>query len=334
MSTQVVRGIVKVIGTTLVKYKDKQSQQLVLQLIIDLTKQHPDFTLEHFNAVFKSFCTKELVNAPPAKASAAAAIAFSWSNSVALHCNKESPEFNKLMEHQSLLYSLAMQSNEVKFTEKVYSFLKSYLSQLDDATVKKYLDRFLNLEPAFNVIVFLSALLRFYSEEKSDSTFLENNKAKLLDTFVKSLITLKTKPNYYHIKACKNFLATISKDEFKSTIFPAMQRSMLRNPEIVLEGVGFIVRELTFDINESTVDLGKVLIQNLYSKSDNSRIEAVNSLKEVAKKCSDAKSIDTLLTQIFSVLGGSDGKITVAEYRINLLQVRYYNRVESSNCQS
>lgn len=326
MNTQVVRGIVKVVGTTLVKYKDKQSQQLVLQLIIDLTKQHPDFTLEHFNAVFKSFCTKELVNAPPAKASAAAAIAFTWSNSVALHCNRESAEFAKLIEYQSLLFSLAMQSSEKKVTEKVFSFFKSFLHQLDDATVKKYFDKFLNMEPAFNTIVFLSAMLRFYSEEKSDSTILEDNKAKMLDTFVKSLITLKTKPNHYHIEACKNFLAAVTRDEFKSTIFPAMQRSMLRNPEIVLEGVGFIVRELTFDINEATVDLGKVLIQNLYSKNDNSRLEAVNSLREVAKKCSDAKAIETLLTQIFSVLGGSDGKITVAEYRINLLQVRLDER--------
>jgi hypothetical protein len=322
MNTQVIRGITKVIGTTLVKFKDKQSQQLVQKLIVDLTKQHPDLSLEHFNSVFKSFCTKELINAPPAKASAAAAIAFTWSNSIALNCNKTSPEFVKLMEYQSLLFSLAMQSSEDKVIEKVFSFFKTFWNELDDKTKQKYFDKFLSMEPTYNVIVFLSAMLRFNRDEKCDNTLLEDNKAKLLDIFVKSLITVKMKPNHYHIRACKNFLATITKDEFKSTIFPALQRSMLRNPEIVLEGVGFIVQELTFDINESTVDLGKVLIQNLYSKNDASRIEAVNSLKEVAKKCSDVKSVETLMTQIFSVLGGSDGKITVAEYRINLLQVR------------
>lgn len=324
MNTQVVRGIVKVIGTTLVKYKDKRSQQLVLQLIVDLSKKHPDHTLEHFNAVFKSFCTKELLNAPPAKASAAAAIAFNWSNAVALHCNRESAEFGKLMEYQSLLYALAMQSNDERVVEKVYSFFKTFLHQLDGAVVKRYFDKFLGMEPTFNVIVLLSSMLRFYAEEKSDRVVLDDNKPKLLDTFVKSLITLKTKPNHFHIKACRNFLATVSKDEFMSTIFPAMQRSMLRNPEIVLEGVGFIVRELTFDIDEATGDLGKVLIQNLYSKNDSNRVEAVNSLREVSRRCADVKAIETLLTQVFAVLGGSDGKITVAEYRINLLQVREF----------
>jgi hypothetical protein len=33
------------------------------------------------------------------------------------------------------------------------------------------------------------------------------------------------------------------------------------------------------------------------------------------------EAIEALLKQIFAVLNGADGKITVVEYRINLLQV-------------
>lgn len=325
MNAQVVRGICKVIGTTLVKYKDHQSQQLVNSLIIELTKAHPDLSIEHFNAVFKSLCSKELVNAPPAKASAAAAIALVWTNSIAIHADRNSDvgkaELQKLMEHQSLLYALAIQSNNEKLTEKAHSFLRAFWLKQPDDVVKSYFDKFIAMEPAHNVITFLSALLRFYRDEKSDNSLLADNKAKLLDHFVRGVITVKAKPNCHHITACKILLEACTKDDVKSTLLPAMQRSMLRNPEIVLEGVGYIVRELTVDISDSSVDVGKVLIQNLYSKNDASRAESVNSLKEIAKKCSDAKAIETLLTQIFSVLGGSDGKITVAEYRINLLQV-------------
>lgn len=327
MNAQVVRGISKVIGTTLVKYKDPQSQQLVNNLIIEMTRALPDLSIENFNAVFKSFCTKELVNAPPAKASSAAFKALVWTSSIALNANRESDvgkvEFPKLMEYQSLLYALAIQSSNEKVTEKAYSFVKVFWLKQSDEIVKLYFDKFIAMEPAHNVITFLSALLRFYRDEKADNSLLETNKAKLLDHFVKGVITVKTKPSCHHITACRILLASASKDEVKTTLLPAMQRSMLRNPEIVLEGVGYIVCELNVDISDSTVELGKVLIQNLYSKSDASRLESVNSLKEVAKKCSDAKSIETLLTQIFSVLGGSDGKITVAEYRINLLQVSF-----------
>lgn len=327
MNMQVIRAITKVIGTTLVKYKDSQSQQLVNNLIIDMTRAHPDLSLEHFNAVFKSLCTKELINAPPTKASAAAVIALVWTNSIALNASRDSSigkvEFPKLMEFQSLLYALAIQSSNEKVTEKAYSFLKSFWLKQPDV-VQLYFDKFISMEPAYNVVTFLCALLRFYRDEKSDTSLLQNNKSKLLDHFVRGLITIKAKPNSQHITACKILLQAATKDDVKTVLLPAMQRSMLRNPEIVLEGVGFIVRELSVDISESSVDLGKLLIQNLYSKNDAGRLESVVSLKDVASKCSDAKVIETLLTQIFSVLGGSDGKITVAEYRINLLQVWKY----------
>jgi hypothetical protein len=331
MNTQVVRGISKVLGTTLVKYKDQQSQQLVNNLIIELTRTHPDLSIEHFNAVFKSLCTKELVNAPPAKASAAAALALVWTNSIATHSKRESAEFLKLMEYQSLLYALAIQTSNEKVTEKAYSFLKAFWIKQNDDVVRMYFDKFLGMEPAHNVVTFLAALLRFYRDEKAEKTLIEANKAKLLDHFVKGVITVKAKPNCHHITACKILLEATTKDEVKSTLLPAMQRAMLRNPEIVLEGVGYIVRELTVDISDSSAELGKVLIQNLYSKNDASRTEAVNSLKEIAKKCSDAKVIEALLTQIFLVLGGSDGKITVAEYRINLLQVRIPTKLKKKS---
>lgn len=327
MNAQVVRGICKVIGTTLVKYKDAQSQQLVNNLIIDLTRAHPDQSIEHFNAVFKSLCTKELVNAPPVKGSAAAVVALIWTISISQNINRESAtgktEFLKLMEYQSLLYALAVQSNNEKVSEKAYGVLKCYWSKLGDDVVKIYFDRFIAMEPAHNVITFISALLHFFRDERSENSILEANKVKILDHFVKGLITVKVKPNCQHINACKILLEAVTKQEMKTVLLPAMQRSMLRNPEIVLEGVGYVLRELKIDISESSVDLGKVLIQNLYSKNDASRSESVEALKEIAKKTSDPKAIETLLTHIFSALGGSEGKITVAEYRINLLQVTH-----------
>ncbi len=316
-----VRGLCKVIATTLTKYKDPASQQLVNKLILELVGNHSDLALENFNAVFKALGTKELANAPAAKAAPAAVIALVWTNTVGANCDRETDigkvEFKKLVEYQSLLYAIAIQSKNEKICEKAFSFLKDYWQKIHDHVEELYFARFLAMEPATNVITFLAALLNYFQ----DDSLLEKNKEKLIDHFVKGLITVKVKPSVNYIKNCKIILNAVTKEEFKSFIQPALQRSMLRNPEIILEGVGSIVSELNIDISEFSVDLGKILIQNLYSKNDQSRAESVDSLKEIAKKCSDIKVIESLLTQIFSVLGGSDGKITVAEYRINLLQV-------------
>ena len=310
------------IGTTLTKYKDNASQKLVNKLIVDLMKNHPDLATEHFNGVFKSFCTKDLVNAPPAKSAPAAVIALVWTITVASMTNRSSAEFTKLLEYQTLLYAIAVQSKNEKIVDKAFSFLSEFWGSIPDE-VEQIFNKLIAMEPAYNIITFLTAILRYYDEDLNDKTLMEKNREKLVDHFVKGLITVKTKPNSNHITACQILLNTVTKEEFKNQILPALQRSMLRNPEIILEGVGTIIREIDVDMSEFVADLGKILIQNLYTKNDASRLESVQSLKEVAKKCSDMKYIDTLLTQIFSVLSGADGKITVAEYRINLLQVIY-----------
>jgi hypothetical protein len=96
---------------------------------------------------------------------------------------------------------------------------------------------------------------------------------------------------------------------------------MLRSPEIVLHNVGAILSEINFDVSDFSMDLGKTLVQNLASKDDTTRQESVESLKQVALKCSEVKAVEPLVKLVFDVLNGSQGKITVAEYRINLLQV-------------
>lgn len=86
-------------------------------------------------------------------------------------------------------------------------------------------------------------------------------------------------------------------------------------------GVGAIIHEINIDCSDFAFDLGKTLITNLYSKDDSARTEAVESLREIAIKCTDTKAIEALVKQVFAVLNGCDGKITVAEFRINILQV-------------
>lgn len=297
---------------------------MVKNLIVALIKAHPDLTFEHFNNVLKTITTKDLASTPIAKASQAAVIALGWSVLISLNAKLDTDvgkvEFLKLMDNQAGLYQLALSSDNEKVTEKAYTFLCE-MWQKNTVLGDEYFNKLLPMTPSTQVIILIAAIIRFKVETYEDSSLLENNKSKILDHFVKGLITVKTKPHPNFILSCQIILKSVQKDEFQTVILPALERSMLRSPEVILNGVGSIVNAIDIDISEHCIVIGKTLIQNLYSKDDTVRTDAVEALKQVALKCSDPKSIETLSKQIFGVLNGSDGKITVAEYRINLYQV-------------
>lgn len=277
---------------------------------------HHDLTFENFNLILKALVTKELQNVPISKGSQAAVIALSWSTVLAKNAlNNESNEFKKLVEYQRSLYQYAVSSGNPKTIDVGYKILTKLWTEKPDLE-NVYFKLLLTAEPSSDGIILISAILDF----TSDNLLLNNNKIKLIDYFIKSLVTVKSKPNVHHFASCKRILKSFNTDDFKTTLFPALQRGILRAPEIILQGVGMIVKDLEIDISDFAFDIGKILIQNLYSKDDNARSESAESLKELAKKCSKAEPIEKLLKQIFAVINGSDGKITVVEYRINIYQ--------------
>lgn len=312
------------IGTTLTKYKDPKSQALVKDLIAALSTHHSDLTFEHFNNVLKTIVSKDLAGLSALKSSQAAVIALGWSITLASSVDRNTDfgktEFKKLIEHQAALYQLGISGGNERVSDRANQLITTYWSQHDGIELE-YFNRLISLEATSSVTVFLAAIVRYRLSQNPADDILQQNKDKLLEHFIKGLVTVKVKPNVALFTTCAQLLNALSADEFKKSILPALQRAMLRSPEVILQGVGAIIHEINIDCSDFAFDLGKTLITNLYSKDDSARVEAVESLKEVAIKCSDTKAIEALAKQVFAVLNGCDGKITVAEYRINILQV-------------
>lgn len=324
INATIIRGICKVLGTTLTKYKDPKSQALVKDLIVALATHHSDLTFEHFNNVLKTIVSKDLAGSTALKSSQAAVIALGWSITLASSVNRSSDvaktEFRRLIELQAALYQLGISGGNERVSDRANQLITTYWSQHENIEME-YFDRLLSLEPASSVIVFLAAIVRYRLARNAADDLLAKHKEKLLEHFIKGLVTVKVKPNVALFTTCSQLLTALTADEFKKTILPALQRAMLRSPEVILQGVGAIIHEINIDCSDFAYDLGKTLITNLYSKDDCARSEAVESLREIARKCSDPKAIEALVKQVFAVLNGCDGKITVAEYRINILQV-------------
>lgn len=89
-------------------------------------------------------------------------------------------------------------------------------------------------------------------------------KDPLLDTFIKTLISCKNKPTNTVVEACYPLIKTVNHDQFKTILLPALQKAMLRNPEIIIECVGFVISGVNLDLSPYASDIGKSLIGKKY----------------------------------------------------------------------
>lgn len=79
----------------------------------------------------------------------------------------------------------------------------------------------------------------------------------LLDTFIKVAVSCKTKPPVYVIREAKALLTRVSHDEFRSQLLPAVQKAMLRNPEIILPCLPKVLSGLSLDLSQYALDIAK-----------------------------------------------------------------------------
>lgn len=145
-------------------------------------------------------------------------------------------------------------------------------------------------------------------------------KQPLLDSFIKTAITTKIKPDVYFVEQCKPFLKLLTHEEFKTLLLPALLKAMLRSPEIILASVGRVLNSVSLDLSQYAADLAKPIATCLHSKEDVTREEAAFATEALAKQCSDAVTVRGLLNLFFGVLQGSEGKLTVAAQKISVLE--------------
>ena len=91
-----------------------------------------------------------------------------------------------------------------------------------------------------------------------------------MEMFIKVSIVCKTKPAVYVIKESESLLKHVSHEEFKDQLLPAMQKAMLRNPEIILECVGHVMVGLSLDLSQYAQDIGRSLASKLKERDGTS----------------------------------------------------------------
>ncbi|XP_055374977.1 eIF-2-alpha kinase activator GCN1 [Condylostylus longicornis] len=318
MNTTIVNGICKVIGTTLLKYKDPDSQRYVTNLITELMRVHPTWTVNHFTKVLNTLINKELKNTP--KGLKPSVIALGWT--VILLKNAKSDiekcDLYKIIEVQSILYEIILMGNMTIAVDKAEQLLFDCWTNQD--ILHSQMNLLLEKEASSNIALFIMLTIKCEKLKFDSISLLNNNRNKVLDYFLKGFISSKKKTPQKFMKVCKSFLNNLNESEFKDSILPAIQRSMLRNPELILENISTIISEIQFDISDYCSSLAKALVPYLYSKEESARKDSLEALSSITVKCSKIETILDILKCCFEALNRSSDKITVAEYRINIFK--------------
>ncbi|XP_012231678.1 stalled ribosome sensor GCN1 [Linepithema humile] len=325
INEKIVNGICKVVSITLHRYKDSTSQSYVKNLIVELLKKQPEATIKYMTTVISEQATWHKNVVATLNTARTAYIALQWSTLVILHTYTEMWEITvllRLIEAQANLSAAALASTDKKLSEKVYTLLAREWTTIKDVYGIElfYVANLTKLEIGNGVIILASLLTKYLVAMKRDDLVEHCLKKNMIDVFIKVAISCKKKPDLYVVDVAAPLLRRLSHEEFKTQLLPALQKAMLRNPEIIIESVGHILNGLSLDLSQYCQEISKGLFANLHSKEDLVRDEAVAACRKLAMQCSDTTALETLLSSVFAVFHGSEGKLTVVIHKISVLQ--------------
>ncbi|XP_045475078.1 eIF-2-alpha kinase activator GCN1 [Harmonia axyridis] len=325
VSANIVRGICKVIQLTLPRYRDSSSQQLVRNLIFSLIEHHPDNAIKGLCGILLDIAKLHKNLVVTSNTCQTGLYALHWSCILLTHGWKQNDvvlleHIPQIVEIQSILYSNVEAGNNAKRSTKAFNLLNSAFEKIPDCE-KLYLETMKNLEQSPSIVVFSAAIAKRLSLIKNTSLF-ENYVENVLDSYIKNFISCKNKPSVELISACSPIFFSVTEEHFKKSLLPAILKAMLRNPEVLIECMPMIIRNASvkLDLSAHAMGIGESIIANLYSKNDQARDDAANALQALALGITQASAIESLIVKIFSVLDGSQGKLTVVDHKISVLE--------------
>ncbi|XP_044264698.1 eIF-2-alpha kinase activator GCN1-like [Tribolium madens] len=338
INESIIKGICRVIQLTLPRYRDSSSQVLVRNLIVALLEKHSDFAIKCLTLMLMDIATQHKNLVVTTNTCQTGLYALHWSClvvTVGWRVNQNNvleTHLSQIIEVQSVLLTTVVAAGIEKRSTKAFNLLNNLWNSVPESE-KLYLDKLRELEQTQYVVVLAAAIAkRLTCINKSG--LISDYINSLLETFIKNFVSCKTRPLPNVIIATYPLLKQVSLDLFKKNLWASLQKAMLRNPEVILECVGLVISGLCIDLSTCAVEIGNSLIANLYSKDDQARNEAADACKRLAEQIKDPKAVTDLLKKTFAVFHGSEGKLTVVDHKISVLQAAgyfSYNSVPEEN---
>lgn len=319
-----VRFVCRLLVLTLHRYRDSTSQSYIKSLVAHLAATHREWTLKALLPVLLEI-SEQLKNTASSKSICQSGLyALRWSTVLIDGTIKSTEEngvdYNTLVISQANLLAAITAYGDHRKSDKAYSMLHTSWVSIGKAKLSKWIEVLLATPPDSGpqICVTFSILCR-HLQQIGDGETIEQHKTKMLESFTKSVISVKSRPNANYIKGCHDLLSQLNSGDVRDALLPALHKAMLRSPETIVQAVGQVFASLNVELDGLAVDIGKSLIVNLHSKDEWVRGEALCALERLAARCRQPAAARALLTHAFAEYNGASGKLTSSEDKIAVL---------------
>uniref|UniRef100_A0A673CI32 GCN1 activator of EIF2AK4 n=1 Tax=Sphaeramia orbicularis TaxID=375764 RepID=A0A673CI32_9TELE len=284
-----IKGLCKLFCLTPHRYRDAASRRELTSIIAQLAESQPNVLVTNLlHCLLNSGVVSK--NGEPSKCTGSASfIGLSWT-CLLVHNVFSAPE---------------------KREGPVWKKMKPGL-------VDQYISTLLSLDQSPTTMAMLGVCLDFCTAKKDIAT-IEKHKSAMLDLYIKSVLMSKTKPQQHILEKSGSLLRHVSHSEFKEQLLPTLQKTMLRSPENAMQTVSYLLSTVTLDLSQYAMDIGKAISSQMKANNAQLMEEAVQAMQNLAQQCSDPSAVQDVVTHLFKILGGSEGKLTVVAQKMSVL---------------
>lgn len=96
----------------------------------------------------------------------------------------------------------------------------------------------------------------------------------------------------------------IEHEDFRNVVVPSCIKMLKRNPEIVLESIGNLLKSINLDLSKYAMDFLSVVLPQAQHPDEDRRVKALTIIGFLSQKSSDPDTLPSMFSAIKAILGG------------------------------
>ncbi|KAM7532155.1 hypothetical protein LguiB_035565 [Lonicera macranthoides] len=182
---------------------------------------------------------------------------------------------------------------------------KAYMEQLKDARI-----------PYKDGPEFIRFILEF---SISVPSLFDQWKPIFLDMYVKAVLNARDKPGKGLSEAFCPLFSYLVHEDFRSIVVPSSVKMLKRNPELVLESVGVLLKSVNLDLSKYAAEVLSVVLPQVRHADEGRRLAALAIVGCLSQKSSNPDAVELMFNAVKSVIGGSEGRLAFPYQRVGTI---------------